>query len=52
MYRNVRLYQSRLVFLHSSILCYIWEESLNYSVSCITVCKSVYNQGLGFCPYL
>ena len=51
-YGHVRLCQSRVVFLHSSILRRIWEESLNYSVTCITVCKSVYNQGLGFCPYL
>lgn len=52
MYRDVRLCQGRVVFLHSSILCRIWEESLNYSVTCITAHKSVYNQGLGFCPYL
>lgn len=52
MYRDVRLCQSRAVFLHSSILCRIWEESLYYSVTCITACKSVYNQGLGFYPYL
>lgn len=50
--RDVTLFQVRVVFLHSSILCCIWEESLNYSVTCITACKSVYNQGLGFCPYL
>lgn len=52
MYRDVRLCQSGAVFLHSSILCRIWEESLDYSVTCITACKSVYNQGLGSCPYL
>lgn len=50
--KDVRLFQGRVVFLRSSILCCIWEESLNYSVTCITACKSVYNQGLGFCPYL
>lgn len=51
-HRDVRLCQSGVMFLHSSVLRRIWEESLNYSVTCITVCKSVYNQGLGFCPYL
>lgn len=50
--QNVRLRQSGVVFLHSTTLCHIWEESPNYSVTCITVCESVYNQGLGFSPYL
>lgn len=50
--QNVRLCQSGVLFLHSTTLCHIWEESLNYLVTCITVCKSVYNQGLGFSPYL
>lgn len=52
MYRDIRQCQSRAVSLHSSTECCIWEESLNYSLTCITACKSVYNQGLGLCLYL
>lgn len=50
--QDVRLCQSGVLFLHSTTLCHIWEKSLNYSVTCITVCESVYNQGFGFSPYL